>query len=1134
MAIPFSVDLHSAWLDYAIVNRELNSVIAVDFFDRSVTKIRSMNARLNSSSCNIGGECFNTMSVVNGNIELIPFGRDQICNCLSVKKDAINDKYLFTTDETVLDDFYDYLMRKFRLPLLKDWMPYILKEGKKKKGPNGRKIVVCLEDMVICDNPQRAVMLQQKNIFLSELKLYELAFNDENLKEIVSSGLKENHIKICDTPQKPLVFKGLDEYFQMYASSILSNIDNEIKPYLPIEGEINDMAFISKRLFPQQAACLNGIVELLQHQDYALYNEGMGCGKTIQGIGTVELYHIKKYMIQHPERTIEEIYNDSAAIRYRAIVMAPSHLVYKWKEEIESEIIYADVKVLSKFEDVIELQRQGKKPCGKEWYIMSKEFAKLGDQQAPIPSMVKLKSPSLKVCADCEKEQVMVIASTEDKKCKRCGGIKWKRRYADYKVKGLICPYCGELLLNCTLTGPTSKIDSMDSLVLSPQHFDARRESNSRCYHCGAVLWGSEVKKLDGGFFEHLSKRKTVWEKISYKPRKSSKTKKTAWIMRKFLSEWICEKKLSAKDIVNISSAEGDRKYPPISYMKKYCKGYFDFAILDEAHKYENGGTAQTHAAHILKKISRKTVCMTGTISNGYAKNLFYLFWILCPYKLREKGYTYADVTKFSKTYGTVVSEYDYNGSEVEEYNSASRGRQIKSPTASPGISPLLYVEFLLGSGVQLDLEDLSNYLPKLKEEIVLVDLEPELKESYNEGITTLKQVVHSEEGKSVLSKMLRYSLFYTDKPYKREPIMSSYIDDKVLYRPKDHIELIETGGLLNKERKLIELVRQEIKEKRNMFIFCECTGDVEAYIPERLKDILEKHVPVLRGKVRILEAGKPSASKREDYMHSQSEKGVKVFICNPALVETGLDFIWKSKEGVIRNYPTIIFYQLTYNLSTLWQASRRHYRLIQKEECRTFYMASIGTTQVDALKLMGEKQTAVSAIQGKFSSGGLSAMARGVDARLILAQKLQKSQPEEVDTDSLNTMFSELNERNNSVDKRFIGFKPMRLLNEIVNEKVYVSGGFMPDEIFNNTSSDLDVVADAQYVEISSSEDIDYNVGFIDPFSEVSEENGDISIFDFNEPLNITKEKNSVKTKKKKKKNNKDVQMSIFDLICN
>lgn len=63
------------------------------------------------------------------------------------------------------------------------------------------------------------------------------------------------------------------------------------------------------------------------------------------------------------------------------------------------------------------------------------------------------------------------------------------------------------------------------------------------------------------------------------------------------------------------------------------------------------------------------------------------------------------------------------------------------------------------------------------------------------------------------------------------------------------------------------------------------------------------------------------------------------------------------------------------YNLFTLWQASRRHYRLNQDVECRTFYLAYANTIQEEVIRIKGEKQVATSAIQGKFSAEGLAAM---------------------------------------------------------------------------------------------------------------------------------------------------------------
>lgn len=124
----------------------------------------------------------------------------------------------------------------------------------------------------------------------------------------------------------------------------------------------------------------------------------------------------------------------------------------------------------------------------------------------------------------------------------------------------------------------------------------------------------------------------------------------------------------------------------------------------------------------------------------------------------------------------------------------------------------------------------------------------------------------------------------------------------------------------------------------------------------------------------------------------------------------TLLDFCFYH-EGKFYNYPTIIFYQLTYELAVMWQASRRHYRLNQVTDCRTYYLAYEGTLQAAAVEIMAEKQVAASAIQGKFSAEGLTAMAKGVDPRLKLAQML--SENDTSDRKTLTNMFDALNAAN-------------------------------------------------------------------------------------------------------------------------
>ena len=104
----------------------------------------------------------------------------------------------------------------------------------------------------------------------------------------------------------------------------------------------------------------------------------------------------------------------------------------------------------------------------------------------------------------------------------------------------------------------------------------------------------------------------------------------------------------------------------------------------------------------------------------------------------------------------------------------------------------------------------------------------------------------------------------------------------------------------------------------------------------------------------------------REEWIDNQLEKGIDVLICNPSLVETGLDLL---------SFTNIIFYQVGYNIFTMRQASRRSWRLSQDKDIKVYFMYYKDTIQAQALSLMATKLQASMAIEGKFSEEGLRAM---------------------------------------------------------------------------------------------------------------------------------------------------------------
>ena len=479
------------------------------------------------------------------------------------------------------------------------------------------------------------------------------------------------------------------------------------------------------------------------------------------------------------------------------------------------------------------------------------------------------------------------------------------------------------------------------------------------------------------------------------------------------------------------------RKISPAYLIKHYLKGFFDYGIFDEAHLYKGAGTAQGNAFAAAVAACKKQLLLSGTIANGYAPSIFYLLYRVDSRKMKKMGYGWNDAMKFAKFYGTVETLYDTLSSDNGNYNSCSRGRQITIPKVKPGISPMLTLDFTLPVEITLDLSDMSKFLPPLHENVEVITIPEEIKSTYKKVISDLKKASREGEGMGCLSQMLQFGMSYPDKPYGRGAILSAK-NGSIIAQPLDFFEYVKQEGLLPKEKKLIELIRREQEEGRNVVVFAEYTNSAETIITHRLKEIIEKYIPSLKGKTVILESASPKPIEREEWIHRKAREGTKVIITNPRCVETGLDFVWSDVDSngneVLYNFPTLVFFQCGTNLYTVWQASRRGYRLCQPIECRNYYLGYEGM-QLEMIKLIAEKQTATQAIQGKFSAEGLAKLAQQTDPRVRLAQSICEADTET--QNELQNMFDAINDINNSStdseDELMRNYEPMKLFDEIV-----------------------------------------------------------------------------------------------------
>ena len=130
-----------------------------------------------------------------------------------------------------------------------------------------------------------------------------------------------------------------------------------------------------------------------------------------------------------------------------------------------------------------------------------------------------------------------------------------------------------------------------------------------------------------------------------------------------------------------------------------------------------------------------------------------------------------------------------------------------------------------------------------------------------------------------------------------------------------------------------------------------------------------------------MLKSDTVSPESREDWVNRKVAEGIEVLICNPRLVQTGLDLV---------DFPTICWYETDYSIYTMRQASRRSWRIGQKQPVKVVFMVYDGTIQTEALRLVAKKMQSSLAVEGELPEEGLTTFGDdGQDIIMTLAKQI-------------------------------------------------------------------------------------------------------------------------------------------------
>ncbi len=412
----------------------------------------------------------------------------------------------------------------------------------------------------------------------------------------------------------------------------------------------------------------------------------------------------------------------------------------------------------------------------------------------------------------------------------------------------------------------------------------------------------------------------------------------------------------------------------PIEFIGRYLDGFFDYGIADEVHELK-GETAQGNALGTMASVCDRTVILTGTLLGGYADELFNILYRLDARMMREEGFDHGEsgVRQFAEAYGVLEKVTTIEPAE----NACSKAKISTTVKRRPGASPLLFGKYLMNLAAFVSLEDISDALPSYHEEVLAVEMDPALQKAYADLEDSITDALKEHtRNPSVISTAMNALLLYPDRPYGLGTLYGYDRNEEtgqrerfVIAEPAD----LDPGFQYAKERRLLEEIRNELAQGRKVQVFAVYTQKRD--VTHRLRDILSKEGIC----AEVLTADVPP-EQREAWYERRLKSGMQVCICHPKLVQTGLDLL---------EFPTILFYETGYSTYVLRQASRRSWRIGQKQPVRVGFLTYSSTAQERCLRLMGKKLLVSLALEGKLQGDGLQSMDDDDDLLTAMAREL-------------------------------------------------------------------------------------------------------------------------------------------------
>lgn len=780
-----------------------------------------------------------------------------------------------------------------------------------------------------------------------DMNAHKVVFDRQLLVDIISNGLRTGEINIAGNNNPSVLLPsihGLNDYLDMFGEFLAKKIQTSFKPkFIPgtdkYDQYVNDIDdFIHDKnkieLFEAQKSMIQAITNNWRINKSTILSGEMGAGKTLIASAATYTHH------------------ENRNKGLNCLIMCPSHLQKNWENELTRFIPNVKIFTVHNLDELLDIEGRLRNRNRAEniYVIMSKEVAKLSYDERP--------------CA------------------------VWSQRKQAY-----VCPECGEVLMK-EETQTVGRRRTKVTVPLTHTDFASKSIINDRCHskkkifnektgkaeeiECGCKLWVPVTNNANHNWIKlgkhgwiMIDKIEQVTEELAM--RDDLNKKETAYLNK--LQEYY--ELLTTGETVR-PTIKKNYKYPVAKYIKKRMPYVFDYFIADELHQLASE-SHQGQALHYLTQSVKHMIGLTGTILNGYANSIYYILYRLCPSLMKNEGFDYEDEMEFARLYGVYSRETRY-----QVRNSRDRVSRGTKEKLLPGISTLVFTKFLLNNTAFISLDDMTEGLPSYTEIPLGVEMNSEVREGYRLYEQTIANNAFQQGSLKVMGQMIRGMTNYPDAPHCATEIRNPDTDDLVM------VPRVLPKQTREKEEKLMEIIRDRVRSGERVLVYYNAINQTD--IGKSLVKLIASE-----GYYASELTAKTKAEDREDYINKLVNRGVNVLICNPTLVETGLNLL---------DFTTIVFYQMGYNLSTMRQASRRSWRLSQKHAITVYFMYYEDSVQEQALSLMANKLAAAQSMEGKFSEEGLRAMSNNQSILTQIANNVCNGMKNTVD----NTLFKSSN----------------------------------------------------------------------------------------------------------------------------